>query len=89
MNENSTMTEKQTWSVIQAISKNGWCAPHQDIRLEMWSNFRGASELLRNYLCKDGSGYIRGYFDGANTFYVMKFHLRDEEWTNPPSSLEM
>ena len=86
MNTNSTMTDKQTWLVIQAISKNGWCTPDQDIRLEMWANFRGASELVRNYLCKDGSGYIRDYYDGASTFYVMKYHLRDEEWTNLPSA---
>ena len=50
MNTNSAMNEKQTWAVIQAISKNEWCAPNQDIRLERWSNFSGASELLRNYL---------------------------------------
>lgn len=85
MDKNSALNEKQTWSVIEAISKNEWCGVTRDIRLDVWSNFRGSPDVLRNYLRKDGSGYIRGY-DEAGIFYVMKFHLRDDEWTAPQTS---
>ncbi|MBI5305721.1 MAG: hypothetical protein HY868_26570 [Chloroflexi bacterium] len=80
------MNEKQTWLVIEAISKNEWCGTNRDIRLDLWSNFRGSPDVLRNYLCKDRSGYIRGYYDEAGIFYVMRFHLRDDEWTEPQAS---
>lgn len=86
MNKNSAMNEKQTRLVAETISKNGWCGATLDIRLDVWSNFHQSPEVLRNYLCKDGSGYIRGYYDGQGTFYVMRFHLRDAEWTDPKSS---
>jgi hypothetical protein len=80
MNENAVIDEKQTKLLIETIGKNGWCGTDLSIRLDVWSNFTQSPDVLRNYLCKDGSGYVRGYYDGAGTFYVMKFHLRDEEW---------
>ena len=86
MNENALMDEKQTKLLIETIGKNGWCSTDSSIRLDVWSNFTQSPDVLRNYLCKDGSGYIRGYCDGAGTFYVMKFHLRDEEWREVKSS---
>ena len=87
MHSNSQMTNKLTWLVIGAISKNEWCGTNEDIRLAMWSEFPGSPDVLRNYLCRDGSGYVRGYYDGEGTFYVERFHLRDEMWTEEkPSS---
>jgi len=80
------MNEIQEQLVIDTIRKNGWWEADPGIHVEVWSNFRLSADLLRNYLCKDGSGYIRGYYDGASTLYVKKFHLRDEEWTDPVSS---
>jgi hypothetical protein len=87
MNKNSAMDEKQLRLVAETIRKNEWCAADRDIRLDVWSNFHQSPDVLRNYLCKDGSGYIRGFYDGVGTFFVKRFHLRDEEWTDPaPSS---
>ena len=83
----SAMNEKQTWLVIKTISQNEWCGANRDIRLAVWSSYPGSPEVLRNYLCKDRSGYLRGYYDGVGTFYVMKFHLRDDEWAEPQSAL--
>lgn len=81
------MNEIQKQLVIDTIRKNGWWSADPGIHVEVWSNFRQSPDLLRNYLCKDGSGYVRGYYDGAGTLYVKKFHFRDEEWTDPQSSL--
>ncbi len=86
MNKNSAMDEKQTWLVAETISKNEWCGADLEIRLDVWSNFHQSPDVLRTYLCKDGSGYIRGYYDGAGTFFVQRFHLRDEVWTEPQPS---
>lgn len=85
MNKNVLIDEKQTSLLMETIGKNAW-ANVADIHLDVWSNFHASQDVLRNYLCKDGSGYIRGYYDGAGTFYVKRFHLRDEEWTDPRSS---
>lgn len=78
--------EAQAHLLIETIAKNDWCRADPDFRLDSWSNFNQAPDLLRNYLCKDGSGYIRGFYNGQGTFYIMRFHLRDEEWTDPKSS---
>jgi hypothetical protein len=86
MNKNSLLNDKQTQLLIETIGKNGWCSADSSLRLDVWSNFLESPDVLRNYLCKDGSGYIRGYYDGAGTFYVMRFHLRDEEWREVKSS---
>jgi hypothetical protein len=80
MNENARINEMQTMLLIETIRKNAWSSA-ADVRVDVWSNFHKSPDVLRNYLCKDGSGYIRGFYDGANTFYVKRFHLRDEEWT--------
>ena len=80
------MNEKQTTLVKQAIEKNTWWDGDPDIRLDVWSNFHQSPDSLRNYLCKDGSGYIRGYYDGAGILYVKRYHLHDEEWTDSPSA---
>ncbi len=85
MNNNTLINEKQTKLLIETIGKNGWSGA-ADVRVDAWSNFCESPDVLRNYLCKDGSGYIRGYYDGAGTFYVKRFHLRDEEWTDLRSS---
>lgn len=74
------MNEQQRELLYDTIQKNGWCGDTVGIRLEVWANFRDSPDLLRNYLCRDGSGYIRGYYDGAGTFYIKRYHLRDEEW---------
>jgi hypothetical protein len=84
MNENARMNEKQTKLLIDTIGKNDWSTA-TDLRFDVWSNFHESPDVLRNYLCKDGSGYIRGFYDGSKTFYVKKFHLRDEEWADPHS----
>jgi hypothetical protein len=86
MNESTLIDEKQTKLLIETIGKNGWCGTDLSIRVKAWSTFPESPDVLRNYLCKDGSGYIRGYYDGAGTFYVMRFHLRDEEWREVKSS---
>lgn len=86
MNKSSSINQKQTQLLIETIGKNDWSSAEQGIRIDVWSNFHQSPEVLRNYLCKDGSGYIRGYYDGLGTFYVMRFHLRDEEWADPKSS---
>lgn len=85
MNENDPIDAKQTQLLIETIGKNAWFNANPGVRVDAWSNFHEAPDALRNYLCKDGSGYIRGYYDGS-TFYVKRFHLRDEEWTDPQSS---
>lgn len=77
------LNEEQTRLLIETIRKNEWCPADLSVRVDQWSNFRQSPDVLRNYLCKDGSGYVRGYYDGQGTFYVMRFHLRDEEWTDP------
>lgn len=79
------MNEQQVKLVRETIQKNTWCGDDLSIHLDVWSNFPDSQDLLRTYLCNDGSGYIRGYFDGVGTFYVNKFHLRDEEWTEAPT----
>lgn len=86
MIKSSSLNQKQMQLLIETIGKNDWSSAEQGIRIDAWSNFHQSPEVLRNYLCKDGSGYIRGYFDELGTFYVMRFHLRDEEWTDPKSS---
>jgi hypothetical protein len=86
MNEHALMDAEQVKLIIETIGKNGWWSADPDIHVDVWSNFHQSPDLLRNYLCKDGSGYIRGYHDGAGTLYVKKFHLRDEEWTDLQSS---
>jgi hypothetical protein len=82
MNKTALIDEKQTKLLIETIGKNAWFDANPDLRVDAWSNFHQSPDLLRNYLCKDGSGYIRGYYDGG-TFYIKRFHLRDEEWTDP------
>lgn len=85
VSKNEQINEKQTKLLIDTIGKNDWSSA-ADLRVDVWSNFRESQDVLRNYLCKDGSGYIRGFYDGLNTFYVKRFHLRDEEWADPRSS---
>lgn len=85
MNKNELINEKQTHLLIETIGKNAW-ANDASVRVDVWANFHASPDVLRNYLCKDGSGYIRGYYDGAGIFYVKRFHLRDEEWADPRSS---
>lgn len=85
MNQNDQMNEKQTELLIDTIGKNAWFDANPSVRVAAWSNFHRSPDVLRNYLCKDGSGYIRGYYDGS-TLYVKRFHLRDEEWTDSPSA---
>jgi hypothetical protein len=87
MKQNSAINEKQNQLLIETIEKNAWCGADPGVRVAVWSAFQPPLDVLRNYLCKDGSGYIRGYYDGTGTFYVKRFHLRDEEWTDPQSSL--
>ncbi len=89
MNAPLRMNEIQEQLVIETVGKNAWWSGTPDIRVDVWSNFHQSPDFLRNYLCKDGSGYIRGYYDGAGTLYVKKFHLRDEEWTDSQSSQSM
>ena len=86
MNKYALIDEKQTELLIETIEKNAWFNANPGVRVDAWSNFHQSPDVLRNYSCKDGSGYIRGYYDGAGTLYVKKFHLRDEEWTDPHSS---
>ena len=86
MNKNALINEKQTKLLIETIGKNAWFNAPAGVGVDAWTNFHQSPDVLRNYLCKDGSGYIRGYYDGAGTLYVKKFHLRDEEWTDPHSS---
>ena len=68
MNQNALLNDKQTQLLIETIGKNGWCSADPGVRLDMWSNFPKSPDVLRNYLCKDGSGYIRGYYDGGRYF---------------------
>lgn len=82
MNKNSLLNKQQTELLMETIEKNAWFDINPSIHMVVWSNFNPPLDALRNYLCKDGSGYIRGYYDGADTFYVKRFHLRDEEWTD-------
>lgn len=86
MNEPFRMNEKQVKLVIETIGKNAWWSGDPGTRVDVWSNFHQSPDFLRNYLCKDGSGYIRGYYDGVGTLYVKKYHLRDEEWADAPSA---
>ena len=88
MNESNLMNEKQTKLLTETIEKNEWFTSTPNIRLDVWSNFHKSQAVLQNYLCKDGSGFIRGYYDGAGTLFVMRYHLRDEEWreTSPASA---
>ena len=85
MNKN-TLSEKQTGLLLETIGKQTWFDANPDIRIDAWSSLQPPLDVLRNYLCQDGSGYIRGYYDGAGTFYVKRFHLRDEEWTDAQSA---
>jgi hypothetical protein len=80
MNESTGMNEKQTKLLTETIQENDWVGAASNIQLDVWSHFHKSAAVLKNYLCKDGSGFIRGYYDGAGTFYVMRYHLRDEEW---------
>ncbi|MCL5952366.1 MAG: hypothetical protein M1132_11700 [Chloroflexi bacterium] len=77
------MNEQQRDLLRETIQKNDWFGGDLNIRLDVWSNFHESPDSLRNYLCRDGSGYIRGYYDGAGTLYIKRYHLRDEEWTEP------
>jgi hypothetical protein len=86
MNKNALINEEQTKLLIETIGKNAWSGAAPVVRVDAWSNFHQSPDSLRNYLCKDGSGYIRGYCDGDGTFYVKRFHLRDEEWTDSQSA---
>ena len=86
MNTNDLINEKQTELLIETMGKNAWFDTNPSVRFVVWSNIQPPLDVLRNYLCKDGSGYIRGYYDGAGTFYVKRFHLRDEEWKDQQSS---
>ena len=86
MGKNAALNEKQTKLLIETIGKNEWFRADPGLQLDVWSNFHQSPDSLKNYLCKDGSGYIRGYYNGEGTFYVMRFHLRDEEWSDPKSS---
>lgn len=83
MGKDSGLNEAQTKLLLETIRKNEWASADQTIQLVSWANFSQPPDFLRNYLCKDGSGYIRGYYNGTGTFYVKRFHLRDEEWTDP------
>ncbi len=83
MNKDNWLDEKQTQFLIETIRKNVWFEVNPNVRVDTWSNFHESPDLLRNYLCKDGSGYIRGYYDG-DTLYVKRFHLRDEAWVDSP-----
>ncbi len=85
MKKNPEINEKQIKLLIETIGKNAWGSADLGVRVVAWSNFQQSPDVLRNYLCKDGSGYIRGYYDGG-TFYVKRFHLRDEEWTDSEST---
>lgn len=83
MNKPAGLTEAHTKLLLETIRKNEWARAEQTLALQTWVNFHQSPEVLRNYLCKDGSGYIRGYYDGSGTFYIQRFHLRDEEWADP------
>ena len=85
MNNTLLINENQTQLLIDTIAKNAWSVSAK-LRVDAWSNFHESPDVLRNYLCHDGSGYIRGYYDGKDVFYVKRFHLRDEEWVDPVSS---
>lgn len=85
MNKNDSINEKQKELLIETIGKNAWFDANPGVRVDTWGNFHQSPDMLRNYLCQDGSGYIRGYFDGG-TLYVKRFHLRDEEWTDSQSA---
>jgi hypothetical protein len=85
MNKNTLFNQKQTELLIETIGKNAWFDSNPNVHVVVWSNVQPSMDVLRNYLCKDGSGYIRGYYDGAGTFYVKRFHLRDEVWTDAQS----
>ncbi len=86
MNKTFDLSEAQTKLLVDTIRKNEWVSKEQAFSLLTWADFHQSPEVLRNYLCKDASGYIRGYYDGAGIFYVKRFHLRDQEWTDPQSS---
>jgi hypothetical protein len=85
MKNNAQINEKQTKLLIEAITKNAW-SNAADIRVAAWSNYHASQDVIKNYMCQDGSGYVRGFYDGAGTFFVKRFHLRDEEWADPLSS---
>lgn len=78
--ENSVISENQIKLLTETIEKNAWGSTHLGLRVVAWSSLLQSSDVLRNYLCKDGSGYIHGYYDGAGTFYIKQFQLRDETW---------
>ena len=82
MNKNTLFSEKQTGLLLETIGKNAWFDANPNVHVVVWSNVQPPLDVLKNYLCKDGSGYIRGYYDGTGTFYVKRFHLRDEAWTD-------
>lgn len=86
MDKNSGLTEAQCKLLSETLRKNEWASSDQAILFVTWANYHASPEVLRNYLCKDGSGYIRGYYDRTGTFYVKRYHLRDEEWADPNSS---
>lgn len=85
MNTTNLLDEQQTLLLIETIGKNVWFEANPGIQVAAWSNFHESPDLLCTYLCKDGSGYIRGYYDGG-TLYVKRFHLRDEAWTDSQSA---
>jgi hypothetical protein len=60
MNKNALINEEQTKLLIETIGKNAWSSAAPVVRVDAWSNFHQSPDSLRNYLCKDGSGYIRG-----------------------------
>lgn len=74
------MKELQVQLLTETVRKNIWCGNQASIRFDVWSNYAASSDVLRTYLCNDGSGYVRGFYDGDGTFYVKRYHLRDEEW---------
>ena len=78
--------EKQIKLLTETIEKNAWSSTALGVRVVAWSSLLQSSDVLRNYMCNDGSGYIHGYYDGAGTFYVKRFQLRDETWTAPLSA---
>jgi hypothetical protein len=82
MSKDSGLNEGQIKLLTETVQKNGWASADQFIQFETWTNFSQTPNLLRNYLCKDGSGFIRGYYDEVGIFYIKRFHLRDEEWTD-------
>lgn len=87
MSDNNSLDEKQTKLLVETIGQNDWCEAGTRLKVDVWSNRHESAGAVRTFLCEDGSGYVRGLYDGQGTFYVMRFHLRDEMWTDPQASL--